>query len=467
MAARDRAQQVAVIRELVAIRAPLGEQWQQIADLALQSAELSLARAAIELFVEASDGAPFAQFRKAGVLEQCGATAEAYALLCSLPDDTPTPAANAYSRGIWALQLGQLEEARQQLERVVRLQPNLGVAWVALASSFDLAREGELADHIMAAERHMASAAPAHRAAYYYALGKTHADRAERAPAIGAFAIGARELKSLVPFSLEADRRNAAEALDGSSAETLAALSRKQSEATARAIFVTGLPRSGTSLIEQVLTNHSSVGDGGEINRLLLLAGEIGGHSLSAVRRYVDAQGSARAARLFGHWMEERFPGAGRIVDKSLTTTRLLGLAASLLPEAPLIWMTREPLDCAWSCFRTFFQGTNPWSHDLEDMAAHFRIEEQLLRQWQDILGDRLLVVPYESVVAEPQLWIRTILSHCGLTEEPPVFTPHTNPRMVRTASMMQVRRPINSQGVGSAEPYREFLQPFVAAYRN
>jgi tetratricopeptide (TPR) repeat protein len=462
---RDRAKQVAIVRELLALQAPMGDQWQQLADLALQHGELGLAREAIDRFVEARGGAPAAQFRKVGVLEQCGATAESYALLRTLPDDVPEPAANAYARGLAALHLGKMDEAREALERVTRLRPDLGVAWIALATAVDLAGEAELAERVVAAERHMAGAAPAHRAAYYYALGKVHADRGDHAPAIAAFSRGAGEIKPLAPYSLEADRRNAAESLEGFSAANIAALSREQTEPTGRTIFVTGLPRSGTSLVEQILTSHSEVGDGGEINRLLLLVMEIGGHSWPALRRYVDARGAPEAARLFGHWMAERFPEPGRIVDKSLTTTRLLGIAAALLPDAPLVWLTRDPLDCAWSCFRTFFQGTNPWSHDLEDMAAHFRIEDDLLRQWQAILGERLLVVPYEALVTQPEQAIRRILAHCGLAEEPQAFAPHESERVVRTASMMQVRRPINRAAIGSAEPYREFLQPFIDAY--
>ena len=217
--------------------------------------------------------------------------------------------------------------------------------------------------------------------------------------------------------------------------------------------------------MEQILTSHSAVADGGEINRLMLLVLEIGGHSCDSVRRYTAAHSAPEAARLFGHWLQERFPEPGRIVDKSLTTTRLLGVAAALLPEAPLIWLKRDPMDCAWSCFRTFFQGTSPWSHDLEDMAHHFRIEDELLHQWQDILGERLLVVPYESLATESDEWIRRILAHCSLAEEPQVFAPHENARMVKTASMMQVRKPINRAAIGSAEPYRGFLEPFAKAY--
>src|SRR5690606_21573684 len=129
------------------------------------------------------------------------------------------------------------------------------------------------------------------------------------------------------------------------------------------------------------------------------------------------------------------------------------------------IWLKRDPLDCAWSCFRTFFPVSMSWSYDLEDIAAFFRLEEQLLGRWQDILGERLLVIPYENLVARPVEWTRRILAHCGLPEEEQVFAPHETLRAVTTASVMQVRRPINRGAVGAAEPYRNFLQPFVDAY--
>ena len=94
-----------------------------------------------------------------------------------------------------------------------------------------------------------------------------------------------------------------------------------------------------------------------------------------------------------------------------------------------------------------------------------FPPEDRLLQQWQDILGDRLLVVPLEALVDDHEGWIRMILAHCGLNEEPQVFRPHENPRPVTTASVQQVRRPINRDGIGSAKAFREFLEPFSKAY--
>jgi tetratricopeptide (TPR) repeat protein len=460
----DRAGIVDTMRQLLDERAPLGGQWVSLSQIAAQNGEVSLARHAIDLYVEGSDD-PTAPYKKVALLSLVGAWDESLALLRTLPTELPNPATYAYTRGTAALFVGEVDEARRWLEESIRIQPQAGAPWLSLAVLVDFSGERDLADRVVAAEAGMASAARYERGIYDYALGKVWADRGEPAKAFAAFARGAGQLKLQAAYSRERDRFTAADAVSGYDAERIAEISRRQSEPTDRGIIVTGLPRTGTTLVEQILTSHSAVGDGGEIYRLPLFIKDIGGLSYPALRDYVDRGGAPAAARLWQHGLDERFPGTGRVIDKSLNSSRLLGFAAALLPQAPLIWLTRDPLDCAWSCFRTRFVGEGPWSYDLEDIAFHFRIEDELLARWRQILGERLLIVPYEALVIDPRQWIGKILRHCGLAEEPQTFAPHENPRVVTTSSVMQVRRPIDRQGIGSAEPYREFLEPFVAAY--
>jgi hypothetical protein len=462
---QDRAKITDIVGRLVALRAPMGGQWQPIAHIAAVNGELGLAREAMDLFVEASGGDAAARYQKAVMLAQAGLPGEADALLRTLPEDAPNPVAGAFTRGMMALMFGRTGDARRYLERVAQLKPQSGSTWLALAQSADLAREPELTDRIVSAERDTAQSIPTERAAYFYALGRAREAHGEHALAFAAFARGAQLLKSATAYDAARDRAEAADAVRGYNAEGIAAIAGRQREPTARTIFVTGLPRSGTTLVEQILTSHSAVGAGGETSRLALLAKEIGGPSFAALARHADGDAGA-TARLWHHWLDELFATPERVVDKTVDASRFLGLAAALLPEAPLIWVTRDPLDRAWSCFRTYFMWAGmPWSYDLQDIASHFRLEDELLQQWQDLLGDRLLVVPLEALIDDPERWIRRILAHCGLTEEPQVFAPHENQRPVTTASTLQVRRPINRAGVGSAEPYRQFLEPFIAAY--
>jgi tetratricopeptide (TPR) repeat protein len=462
---RDRAEIAGCLEQMVARRVPMGEQWGQLSMIAFDLGEVTCARQAIDLLVESFGGTPASRFAKVGFLAHIGAFDEALALLRTLPADQPDPFSYALCRGASALSAGESEEARHWLGQAVRLRPQSGSAWHSISQLVGFAQEPELAEQLLAAEREMREASAIERSLYHYALGKAHADLGEHGRAFAAIAEAAAETKALYPFDRALARRRADEALEGYDAAALAALGRDASEPTSRAIFVMGLPRSGTTLVEQVLASHSQVAGGGEINLLRLLEHEVGGLSRPALDGYLRRPGAPSLPVLWDHLLEERFPGPGRVVDKTTNNSLRLGIAASVLPEAPLVWLRRDPLDCAWSCLRTRFMGGVAWSNDLEDIAFNFRLEDRLFEHWHSVLGERLLVVPFAALVTEPEPWIRRILAHCGLPEEPQAFAPHENRRVVTTASAMQVRRPINRAGVGAAEPYREFLAPFIDAY--
>jgi tetratricopeptide (TPR) repeat protein len=453
------------LRELVARRAPMGDQWLQLSLMAIDLGEIGLGRAAIDLYVESHEGKPPALHKKIGVLARIGAFEEALELARTIPSTEPDPFSYALTRGSAAVNAGEAAEARQWLEEALRLRSNSGSAWHSMGQLVDFADEPELIDRALAAEPAMQGQPAAERALYYYALSKACSARADHRKAFAAAARGASETRALYPYDRSLDYRTAKEALTGYDRAGLDARAARQSEPTGRSIFVMGLPRSGTTLVEQILTSHSEVTGGGEIDLLRLLVHEVGDASCPALDRYLQGAGASPLARLWHHLLGERFPLPGRVVDKTTDTSRKLGIAAAVLPEAPLIWLRRDPLDCAWSCFRTGFMAGIRWSNDLGDMAYNFRLEDRLLAQWQHNLGERLLVVPFEALVSEPESWIRRILAHCGLAEERQVFAPHENRRAVATASVMQVRQPINRRGIGSAEPYREFLEPFVRAY--
>lgn len=451
MARGDRARQVAIMHELVALNAPLGPQWQQLAQVALGHGEVELACEIADIHLAHTGGEPLAHCLKAAVLENAGRLVEARAQMALVPRHIPTPAAHAFGLGTSALHLGLADEARTELAEAARLEPGNGFAWLSLGMVSDMANDDALAGRMLAAAPHANRAAPVPRAAYRYALGNLFHARGEHDQAFAWFADGAAIMRGVEPFDRAADARNAEAAVAGLTRASLAQARRVAGERPNRTLFVTGLPRSGTTLVEQILASHSAVAGGGELSLLPLLAREAGKADAGAL------------ADFWAHLLGQRFPGAGLVVDKSLNTSRFLGLAATVAPDAPVIWVQRDPLDCAWSCFRTFFPLSMPWTYDLKDIAWHFRQEAQLLARWQDLLGDRLLVVPYEQLASDPASWIGRVLDHCGLAAEPQVFTPHQTQRVVTTASTSQVRQPINRQGIGSAAPYRQYLHDFAA----
>lgn len=464
-ATRDRAAMTGAVAKLLAMRAPLGEQWRALAELMRVQGEITLAHAAMDAFVAFAGNSPAARFSKVVLLTQTGRLREAHALIATLPDTVPDRAGHAYVRGNTAITLGRVAEGREQLGIVLRERPGWGPAWLTLAAT------GNLADDPLG-DRLLADAAAAERqpagdlARYCYALGKLHADRGDPAAAFPAYDRGARLLRQETGYSRAGNAATAEAARTGFDSGWFARHRGGVSRATARPIIVTGLPRSGTTLVEQILTSHSAVADGGEISLAHHVAVATGGVSGDAIDRHLAQGGSLDAmAALYLHLATERFGQVGRFVDKTIDNSRFLGLIATILPDAPLIWMRRDPLDSAWACFRTFFIHGVGWSYDLADIAHHFQLEDALCDFWQQRLGDRLLVVPFTDLVELPDAWIARLLAHCGLAEEPGVYAFHQTDRAVATASGLQVRRPINRDGLGGAARYRQFLEPFVKAY--
>lgn len=466
LATRARSSANDAVRKLLKMKAPLGQQWHGISELMRVSGELTLAHAAMDAFVSAAGRTPAAIYAKVVLLTQSGRQQEAHDLLSKLPKSVPTPAGHAFVLGNIEMTLGKSKEARETLLTSLRHQPGWGPAWLTLATTINFA-DDPLAEQILAEEAVAQSQGPGDLARYYYALGKMHADKRNPEDAFAAFARGGELLRQETPYSGQGNEANAAQAKLGFDADVLDRMRAQARRNTARPIFVTGLPRSGTTLVEHILASHSAVLDGGELNLIQHVAVQAGGVSAPALQAYIDKGGTPDdLAALYLHLIEERYGPEGRIVDKTVDASRCVGLIASVLPDAPIIWMERDPLDNAWSCFRTFFIHGVAWSYGLEDIAHHFRLEDELRAFWQNQLGERLLVVPYGALVDDPEGWTRRILRHCGLAEEEGAFVPHKTERVVATASALQVRRPINRDGMGVADPYRAWMAPFERAYR-
>lgn len=299
-----------------------------------------------------------------------------------------------------------------------------------------------------------------------YALGKAYDDVGDHDRAFGWYAQGAPLMRARDRFDAAADTALTQERIRDYSRENLARLT-PSGCGSRRVMFVTGLPRSGTTLVEQILTSHSQVTEGAEVNLM--------SQALLPAARGSLADALAYQARSAGPdpWGDvgcdyldmigQRFGSDGLVVDKTLNHSRLMGLLLHALPQARLVWVRRKPDDVALSCYRTFF--TVPWSWSFADIAAYFRNDDQLHAHWSQVFGDRILTVPYEELVRDPANWIPKILTHVGLTQEPACFTPDQQARTVMTASIAQVRAPISADRIGSAQAYHDRLKPFRDAY--
>lgn len=252
-----------------------------------------------------------------------------------------------------------------------------------------------------------------------------------------------------------------------------AAIENGRGVATTECIFVVGLPRTGTTLVERILSSHHAVYGAGElpafpaeiIKAVQRLAGRlhVGKHEFVELALRVDA------AELGRSYLEATRPQTGRtpfFVDKLPTNYLYGGLIRRALPNSRIIVLVRNPMDSCFAMYRTLFSGAYPFSYDLTELAAYYAAWHRLVRHWQSVLGDSLLLVQYEDLVLDYQATTRRLLAHCGLGWDDACLAFQKQTKAVTTASAVQVRRPLYSSSVGKWRNYQKYLQPLSEALK-
>lgn len=372
-----------------------------------------------------------------------------------------------FSLGLCLQSIGRFEDAVAAHERALALRPDHADAHINLAtiqrSSVD---QGEIARlRTLLADPELATEA---RVSLNFALAKLYESSGEPDAAFAHYRTG-NELKArTLPFdaarhSVFVERciatfdRDFFEARRGFGAE---------SEAP---VFILGMPRSGTTLVEQILSAHPNVHGAGELDDFRRLIRELPGRlgpeaGFPECARALDRAACAGLAREHLDSLARRFPPAARITDKMTGNYLRLGLIATLLPQATVIHCRRDPLDTCLSCYFQNFANGLSFTYDLGHLGVVYRQYARLMAHWREVLPLRILDVGYEELVAEPEKVSRAIIGFCGLPWNDRCLSFHEHERQVHTASFWQVRQPIFTSSIGRWRKFARHLGPLRSA---
>jgi hypothetical protein len=227
-------------------------------------------------------------------------------------------------------------------------------------------------------------------------------------------------------------------------------------------VFIVGMPRSGTSLAEQIAASHSQVFGGGERKDILRIADAVLAHNRD---RPIDEWDMDLARKLADQHIAhlQRLAGpASRATDKLPDNVLHLGISAVLFPGARIIFCRREPRDNSLSCFFQRFGEGNAFAYDLADCARRYLQVERLAQHWRRVLPLAMLTIDYEALVGDPEGESRRLIEFLGLDWEPACLEFHRAERPVFSASLWEVRQPVFRRSVGRWRHYERHLQPIL-----
>jgi tetratricopeptide (TPR) repeat protein len=225
-------------------------------------------------------------------------------------------------------------------------------------------------------------------------------------------------------------------------------------------VFIVGMPRSGTSMLEQILDSHSMVHGAGELPDIPRMAARLRLQGLDA--GHLGTLAAEHLQRLRG-----LAPGSPLVTDKMPHNFQHLGLISTLFPGARIVYCKRNARDNCLSIFQQRFVDRHAYAHDLRELGSHYRAHEHIIRRWQERIPNLTLTVHYEEMVGDLEGQVRRLLEFLDLPYEPACLDFHENPRKVRTASRAQVTQPLYSSSVARWKPYAEYLTPLFAALEN
>jgi hypothetical protein len=366
---------------------------------------------------------------------------------------------------------GRRDDSIAAYRRAVELKPEYGEAWWGLAD-LKMSALGEDDRQAMLAQLEKAKVSQLHRTGINFALGKALDDAGEYEQAFHHYELGNALKHKTVRYDV-ADTVRYVEQCKTSFTLQFLAGRQGQGHPANDPIFIIGMPRSGSTLVEQILASHPSI----EGTEELIYFGNLAGFLADGRRVGLDPSDFAdvvsglsvdKVQTIGGaylwHANQHRRSSRQRFIDKMPRNWLYLPLIRLALPNAKIVDVRRNAMDCCWSNFRQLFADSGEYSYDLTELGHYYRAYVDMLDHFDTADPGAVHRVEYEQLVADPEGEIRRLLDYLDLPFDTACLEFHRNPRAVKTASSEQVRQPINRTGIDQWRPYEQWLGPLKQA---
>jgi tetratricopeptide (TPR) repeat protein len=365
--------------------------------------------------------------------------------------------------------LGQRQTAVQSYRTAASLRPSFGDAYWSLANLKTYRFTDDELGRMQAIESDPATTL-IDRYHLCFALGKALEDRGEFAQSYHYYELGNALKRSESKYRPEILENNTAQQIEVCTAEFFASR-RGWGAQDPDPIFIVGLPRSGSTLLEQILASHSQVEGTQELANIQQIVASLRGRDPDLNNpRYPRMLSQMSAEEFLRHGRQyladTRIYRSGKpfFIDKMPNNFRHLGLIHLILPNARVIDARREPMACCFSNLKQLFANGQEFTYGIDDIARYYRTYLELMRHWDRVLPGRVLRVQHEDVVDDVEGNVRRLLDFCGLEFEPQCVEFHKTERSIRTASSEQVRQPIFREGLDQWKHFEPWLEPLKQA---
>lgn len=360
---------------------------------------------------------------------------------------------------------GQLERARELFRQALQCKADNTAARIHLVQN----------DKVKADDAHFAALrdeaakmdefSDQRKISLHFALGKCFDDTKDYDRAFGHYLAGCRHKRAMLDYDPEAAAKQFAELREIFGKDFIDSL-RGSGDPSAMPIFVLGMPRSGTTLTEQIIASHPDVFGAGELPDLLRIAHRKthpDTNSFPDNLRYLDAQTLRAWGAEYVAAVQARAPQAKHITDKMPANFFAVPLIHLMLPNAKIIHVNRNPVDTCVSCFTRLFHRKQEHTYNLAELGRYYADYARLMDQWRKVLpAGAFYDVQYEDIVADQEGEARKLLEYCGLEWNEACLDFHKTQRQIRTASVIQVRQPIYTSSVERWRKYEKHLGPLL-----